>query len=132
MSKKISEVFDVAPVINMTPAVIDDGDKSVSDDADEARLNIKKLVATGMSAIEHAFDVSVQSESPRAFEVLSTMMKTVADMNSQLLDIHDKKKKLNSKEPSAQQGANNVTNNAIFVGTTSDLNKIIMERLNGK
>lgn len=128
MSKKISEVFDVTPVPSALPVVLD---QSIGEDADEARKNVRSLVATGMKAIEHAFEVSVQSESPRAFEVLSTMMKTVADMNSQLLDIQEKKKKLNNSETQPQQNGS-VTNNAIFVGTTSDLNKLIMERLNGK
>jgi len=134
MSKKISEIFDVEPVrsdINLpqVSSEISPGDQGVLDDADLARSNIRQMLDVGNRALENAYEVAVQSESPRAYEVLSTMLKTMADMNSQLIDIHEKKKKALSKVETPTEGPKSVTNVA-FVGTTSDLNKLIMEKLN--
>lgn len=132
MSKKISEVFDVEPVLSdvKLPSVqseIAPGDDGVIEDAGLARENIRSMLDIGNRALENAYEVAVNSESPRAYEVLSSMLKTMADMNSQLLDIHEKKKKALTKTGTAQP--QNVTNNVAFVGTTADLNRIIMERL---
>jgi hypothetical protein len=134
MSKKISEVFDVEPVDNKPnlPTVSNDpSDNRIEDDAELARKNIRGMLDVGNRALENAFEVAVQSESPRAYEVLSNMLKTMADINGQLIDIHDKKKKAIGKtEEQPKQESGNVTNIA-FVGTTSELNKLIMEKLNG-
>lgn len=131
MSKKISEVFDVEPVSSdvRLPSTQDEITNSgdVSDDADLARKNIRSMLDVGNRALENAYEVAIQSESPRAYEVLSTMLKTMTDINGQLLDIHEKKKRvLASKELQSQT---NVTNNVAFVGTTAELNRIIMERI---
>lgn len=133
MSKKISEVFDVEPVktnIVSLPTVIDDKNASVSSDAELARSNIKGLLNLGNRAIESALEIAIQSETPRSYEVLATMLKTVSDMNSQLLDVHEKKRKILEKstdeEKKLQSG--NVTNVA-FIGTTAEMNALIMERI---
>ena len=133
MSKKISEVFDVEPVrsdvsLPIVSQEISPGDEGVIDDAELARKNIREMLDVGNRALENAYEVAVQSESPRAYEVLSTMLKTMSDMNSQLLDIHEKKKKALTK-PEQQTANTQVTNNVAFVGTTADLNKLIMDRL---
>lgn len=136
MSKKISEVFDIEPVPNQVsmPAIKEDANNAELDtDASTARENIRSMLDVGNRALENAYEVAVQSESPRAYEVLSTMLKTMADINSQLLDIHEKKRKITSKSSEEAGNASTVTNNNIaFVGTTADLNRIIMERLNAK
>jgi hypothetical protein len=132
MSKKISEVFDVEPVDNkpQLPVVsTDTQDLNVEDDADLARKNIRSMLDVGNRALENAYEVATQSESPRAYEVLSNMLKTMADINGQLLDVHDKRRKALGK-PSAEPQEAKTVNNIAFVGTTSELNKIIMERLN--
>lgn len=133
MSKKISEVFDVEPVKSTAislPTIVDDKNSSVTSDAELARSNIKGLLNLGNRAIESALEIAIQSETPRSYEVLATMLKTVSDMNSQLLDVHEKKRKILEKstdeEKKAQSG--NVTNVA-FIGTTSEMNAIIMERI---
>ena len=133
MSKKISEVFDVEPnksfiSLPSVPTDIMPGDLGVNEDADLARRNIRELLELGNRALENAYDVATQSESPRAYEVLSTMLKTISDMNTQLLDIHEKKKRILANKDE-KTTSNSVTNNVAFVGTTRDLNKLIMERL---
>jgi hypothetical protein len=131
MSKKISEVFDVEPVDNKPnlPSINhEDVNEDMESDASLARKNMRSMLDLGNRALENAFEVAVQSESPRAYEVLSTMLKTMADMNGQLIDIHDKKKKISGK-PEQKESSAPVTNIA-FVGTTTELNKLIMEKLN--
>ncbi len=129
MSKKISEVFDVEPVKTekvLMPARVEESDSGVSSDAELARANIKELVTLGNRAIENALEIAIQSESPRSYEVLATMLKTVSDMNSQLLDVHEKKRKILDKSGENSQAA---TTNIAFVGTTAEMNALIMERL---
>ena len=70
-----------------------------------------------------------EGESPRAYEVVSQLIKTVADANRDLLDIHKKMKDLNKENPNSktQQSAGSITNNAIYVGSTKDLQKLIKD-----
>ena len=133
MSKKISEIFDVEPVkshVSLLDVPLDPstGDQGVIEDAELARTNIREMLDLGNRALENAYEVAVQSESPRAYEVLSSMLKTMVDMNTQLLGIHEQKKRALALKDKTEQPAQ-VTNNVAFVGTTSDLNKLIMERL---
>ena len=133
MSKKISEVFDVEPVpmdrVTLPKIQEDDKDSNVSSDAELARTNIKGLLNLGNRAIESALEIAIQSETPRSYEVLATMLKTVSDMNSQLLDVHEKKRKILEKSPEKNIQTANVTNNVAFIGTTSEMNAIIMEKM---
>jgi ABC-type proline/glycine betaine transport system substrate-binding protein len=78
-------------------------------------------LVTGQNALYSALEVAKQSEHPRAYEVVGNLMKQLADVNQQLMDIHQQKAKLDGPKESAQK----VTNNAIFVGSTSELNKMI-------
>lgn len=128
MSKKISDVFDVEPVENSVslPASVPEDD-GVNNDSEFARQNIREMISVGNKALENAYEVATQSESPRAYEVLSNMLKTMADINGQLLDMHAKQRQITKKTEEKQQGS--VTNNVAFVGTTNELNQLIMERL---
>jgi len=72
--------------------------------------------------MELMIEVARESEHPRAFEVLSTMMKNMADVNDKLMDLNKKNKDINQKDEPKQLG--NTTNN-LFVGTTTDLQRLI-------
>jgi hypothetical protein len=128
MSKKISEVFDVEPVENSVslPSVVPDDD-GVNDDSEFARKNIREMISVGNRALENAYEVATQSESPRAYEVLSNMLKTMADINGQLLDMHEKQRRITKKTEDPKSAS--VTNNVAFIGTTNELNQLIMEKL---
>lgn len=128
MSKAISEVFDVEPYKRNQR---EDQEKvELEDDVDYVAKNIRKLIDIGMDSVENAAAVAEDSESPRAYEVVSTMIKNITDMNLQLMDMHSKKKELQRGETGQNVVPGSVTNNAFFVGTTKDLNDIIMKRLN--
>lgn len=110
-------------------------DDAILSDSEEdykfTRESVKKLIETSNVALEALSELANDSEHPRAFEVLAGLLKTTADMNSQLLTIHKDRKKMHTKPDTARtyQGENQtITNNAIFVGTTSDLQKYLDNR----
>lgn len=129
----LSEIFNMEPiekakteiVVAETGEIIESKEAKVESDYDRTRNNLHALLAQGQQALNHALEVAKQSEHPRAFEVVGNLMKQVADINTQLMDLHQQKQKLDGPKETAK----NVTNNAIFVGSTSELNKLI-EKMN--
>jgi hypothetical protein len=126
----LSEIFNMEPIEKVTgELVIDEStgeiletkEQKVESDYDKTRKNLLELLKKGETALNAALAVAQQSEHPRAFEVVGNLMKQVADINSQLMDLHQQKQKLDAPKEQAK----NVTNNAIFVGSTSELNKLI-------
>lgn len=89
-----------------------------------ARRTFRALIDKGNNAIEDLTDLAKQSESPRAYEVLSTLMKTVADTTKDLYDLQKKTKDLNKEDkfrPQEEQRIN--VEKAVFVGSTAELLK---------
>ena len=91
-------------------------------DLELARKNVKNIIEMGDDAVKEMVTIAKQSESPRAFEVVSTLMKTLLDANKDFVDISSKKKFAEETEP--QKNETNVTNNNLIV-STADLLKMI-------
>jgi hypothetical protein len=134
MDDKLSEVFDLEPIeyTQISPRMDDivptpkgTQEQYIENDFDHVRGNIKELLSTGRSALYDMIEVAKQSEHPRAYEVVGSLMKQLADMNQQLLDAHSQKQKLSGTEKKKEEPASQVTNNAIFVGSTNDLATMI-------
>jgi len=130
LDDSLSEIFDVAPmskteVITKDGEVIPESNDRIENDYDVTRNNLRELLSTGQAALTHALEVAKQSEHPRAFEVVGNLMKQLADVNQQLMDIHQQKAKLDAPKGVTKTGGDKVTNNAIFVGSTAELNKMI-------
>lgn len=126
--ESLSNIFDIEPMkqeVEVLPAVTEVSSTSnkIESDYDASRSNLHDLLRQGKEALEHALTVAKQSEHPRAFEVVGGLMKQLADMNQQLMDIHQQKKKL--EEPTKGTSKEVTHNNAIFVGSTADLSKMI-------
>lgn len=105
--------------------------KDSEEDYEFARSHIKKLIDTSDEAISTLHNLATDAEHPRAFEVLSTLIKTAADMNNQLLSLaKDRKKIVQETVPGVPStaGGSNITNNSIYVGTTADLQKFLKSR----
>jgi len=85
------------------------------------RKNMKELISTGEDAIDGIIKVATEGDAPRAYEVAAQMIKTVADVNKDLIDLHKKVKEINKEEVNI----NNTTNQSIYVGSTSDLQDLI-------
>ena len=100
---------------------------SANNDFEYARQVYHDILAKGSQAMDEMIGVATATEHPRAFEVLSTMMKTLADVNGNLLDLHKKKKDFDkSDEPAALPGA---TTNNVFFGSTADLQKLLIDQM---
>jgi hypothetical protein len=100
----------------------------VDTDASVVRSNLHELLQQGQDALQYAIDLAKQSDSPRAFEVVGTLMSNLAAMNMQLMDSHEKKAKIkaNAAGRSDNQQAHKVVNNSIvFSGSTAELNAML-------
>ena len=96
-------------------------------DYSEIRENLKDLIESGKVALDGIIKVASESDSPRAFEVVSQLMKTSVEANKELLDIHKQMKELEK-----ESGVKNVTNNAFFVGSTKELQELVQKQLPSK
>lgn len=105
-------------------------DAAVDYDYNRTRSNLHNLLNQGQEALMHALEVAKQSEHPRAFEVVGNLVKQLADVNHQLLDLTEKKQKLQSKKE--KESPQSITNNAIFVGSTTELNKMLNDMRGSK
>lgn len=117
-----AEIEEVNP-----PALIDNFEVQEENlrDIEKARKNIQQVMETGQDAMKEMLEIAKQSEHPRAFEVVSTLMKTVLDANKDFADMSSKKRfvreEINGPKEAAQT---NVTNNNLIV-STADLLKMI-------
>jgi hypothetical protein len=126
LNANLSEIFDVEPMKEVSkeqilPAVIEYADP-VNADADFARENIRELVTQGNQAVNELMLIARDGQHPRAFEVLSGLMKNLADMNKDLLEIQKRKKDLT---PKAESQNNLSIDKAVFVGSTAELVKML-------
>jgi alkanesulfonate monooxygenase SsuD/methylene tetrahydromethanopterin reductase-like flavin-dependent oxidoreductase (luciferase family) len=126
LNANLSEIFDVEPIkeepkVETLPAVIEYADP-VNADAEFARDNIRELVTQGNQAVNELMLIARDGQHPRAFEVLSGLMKNLADMNKDLLEIQKRKKDL---APKAEAQNNLNIDKAVFVGSTAQLVKML-------
>jgi len=98
----------------------------VSKDYDYTRGNLYSLIEKGQEAINGIMEVAGETASPRAYEVAGQLIKSVADSTDKLMDLQKKLKEIDEDSPKKQ---NTVTNNALFVGSTSELSKMIKDGL---
>ena len=99
---------------------------AVNNDFEFARRTYYDLLVKGSEALEEMMEVARATEHPRAFEVLSGMMKNVADVNGNLLDLHKKKKEYHKEDKPKE--IPQTTNNNLFVGSTSDLQRMLLSQ----
>ena len=96
----------------------------VNKDYDYTRGNLYSLIEKGQEAINGIMEVAGETASPRAYEVAGQLIKSVADTTDKLADLHKKVKDIED-DNSKTQG--NVTNNALFVGSTAELHKMLKD-----
>lgn len=115
---------------NNLPVVIEKkATTQVEADFDYARENMMEVINKGQEALFDLIDVARQSQHPRAYEVLATMMNTMVGASKDLLDLQAKKKKILEDDPSASP--QQVTNN-LFVGSTAELQKYLKQNKDGQ
>lgn len=137
---KLSQVFEIEPIPTPIMPVENQlvtssiNTAALDDDYETTRTNLHSLLTQGQDALFHALAVAKNSEHPRAFEVVGGLMKHVADINHQLLDLHKKRQSIEiaATGKGGNSSEKNVTNNAIFVGSTTDLSKMLNDLRKGK
>ena len=100
--------------------------ENVEKDYDYTRGNLYSLIEKGQEAINGIMEVAGETASPRAYEVAGQLIKSVADTTDKLADLHKKVKDIEEDNPKKQS---TVTNNALFVGSTSELSKMLKDGL---
>ena len=100
------------------------GNNDVRKDYEYTRANLYPLIEKGQEAINGIMEVAEEGASPRAYEVAGQLIKSVADTTDKLIDLQ---KKLKDVEEDTKKTTNNVTNNAVFVGSTSELQKMLKQ-----
>jgi hypothetical protein len=129
MSNELDKFLNIAASDNL-PAVIEKKmSTQVSADFEYARENMMEVINKGQEALFDLMDVAKQSQHPRAYEVLATMMSTMVGASKDLLDLQAKKKKIMEDDPSASP--QQVTNN-LFVGSTAELQKYLKQHKDGE
>ena len=102
--------------------------KNVTDDVDKdyeyTRANLYSLIEKGQESLNGIMELAGESASPRAYEVAGQIIKSVADTTDKLMELQKKLKEIDEDKGKTSQ----VTNNALFVGSTSDLSKILKEQ----
>jgi hypothetical protein len=130
LNEKLSEALDIEPiefevvdpVVQPTTEVVVSNTK-VDDDADFARSNIRSLIEKGNKAMDELLLVANASEHPRAYEVAAGLIKNLADLNKDLLEIQKRRKDLNPQEAASVKNVN--VDKAVFVGSTAELVKLL-------
>jgi hypothetical protein len=128
--EKLSEILDIAksekiilentenPLVKEVKIKRKD---QVRQDFDSARKNMKDLISKGFESLDGIMKVAEAGDSPRAYEVASILIKTISEVNTDLMNIH----KTTADALGTNKVVKNTTNNSIFVGSTRDLQNLI-------
>jgi hypothetical protein len=120
IESSIVEVEEDVTSIDIVPSQPDD----IKKDYEYTRANLYSLIEKGQEAINGIMDLASEGGSPRAYEVAGQLIKSVADTTDKLIDLQ---KKIKDVQENNTKISNNVTNNAVFVGSTSELSKILKQ-----
>lgn len=125
VNKNLAKLFSVPEGQSLsTPAKNTDGGtfdiNNFQKDYEAVQNNLKDLIKNGNVALESALKVATESDSPRAFEVVAILLKTMADLNGNVLDVHKKAKDTTQSKVEIKQ-----TNNSVFVGSTKELQNLL-------
>ncbi len=139
--KSMSEIFDVEPktqpiaTVTPTPIATVTGttdasklDQDLDKDYEESRKTLKELVRKGNDAIDHLMAIATDTEHPRAFEVVATLIKNTAEANEKLMVMQ---KSVRDMKNIKQKDSGVNVDKAIFVGSTAELNKLLKGKKDG-
>jgi|TARA_S200002703_G_scaffold2466_2_gene3848 hypothetical protein len=121
-NKKLNEVLDIDDTMKVLNPVEKTDDEEIDSEYEYTKQNLHHIIDRGSDALEEMLMIAKQTEQPRAFEVVSTLLKTLSDANKDLLELKNKQKTLKGEKNTPK----NVTN-ALFVGSTAELQKMIKE-----
>jgi hypothetical protein len=119
----MEEIFDIEVASEKAEIIPVEENQDADKDYEYTRGELYRLISKGQEAVEGALEVAQESGHPRAYEVAVNAMKQVSDMTDKLIDLQQKMKNLSKEE--SKKGPSTVTNNAIFLGSTADLQKML-------
>ena len=133
MKNNLDDAFNITPTeveVDETDVVVGvDREKpdrlskdDITKDYEYTRGNLYSIIEKGQEAINGILELAQDSEMPRAYEVAGQLIKSVSDATDKLMDLQKKVKDVNEDAP--QKGPNTV-NNALFVGSTAELAKLL-------
>tara|TARA_Y200000002_G_scaffold282197_1_gene236243 strand:- start:190 stop:606 length:417 start_codon:yes stop_codon:yes gene_type:complete len=127
---KLNETFEVeGEVISKEIKKVEPkklSEEDIQKDYEYTRGNLYSLIEKGQEALNGALELAQETDSPRAYEVTGQLIKSISDATDKLLDLQKKLKEVNTEEK--QKGPSTV-NNALFVGSTADLAKMLKNGL---
>jgi len=119
----IAKALDINPmVLPPTANIVKSPD--YKDDFEYARGNMINIIEKGSEALDGIMDVAGQSQHPRSYEVVATIIKTIADANKDLMELSKRRKELEQADPDS--GPKTINNN-LFVGSTAELQKLLKQ-----
>ena len=132
----MSEFESIDDALNVESSIVevDNAPKSIqkpeqktdiSKDYEYTRANLYSLIEKGQEAINGIMELAGEGGSPRAYEVAGQLIKSVADTTDKLIDLQKKLKDV--EEDVGNKGPSTVTNNAVFVGSTTELQKLLKQ-----
>ncbi len=117
---EVQQVNDTSSIKKHEKEVVNDAEK----DYKYARAQLYSLIEKGQETLNGVMELAGESASPRAYEVAGQVLKSTADITDKLADLQKKMKDLDEDKPNTP---NTVTNNAVFVGSTSELQKMLKQ-----
>jgi len=129
----IANALGVTPLLNSLSVkniITDAHNDSAKNDFETARANIHEVIQNGQEAMFKLGEIANSSQHPRAFEVLAKLMETMLQANKDLMELQSKIREINSADAPMNEHAKTINNN-LFVGSTSELQKMIENMKNG-
>lgn len=127
VNEKLNDILDIdsstGKIVTKSDPIVTEIATTTDDDYEYARNNLKGLIENGKEVMQNIIFVAKESESPRSYEVVGQLIKTLADTNKDLLELAKKSKEL-KQEKESKSGETNITN-ALFVGSTAELQKLL-------
>ena len=124
----MEEIFDIEVASEKAEIIPVEENQDADKDYEYTRGELYRLISKGQEAVEGALEVAQESGHPRAYEVAVAAMKHVADMTEKLQALHKNMKDLDEEK----KKVTNVTNNAMFVVSTTELQKMLKQMGGGK
>lgn len=131
LNKNLSEIFDVTPVTEEKKSTLpvlsvhydeSDAKQDLTDAYQQSKENLQGIIDQGKQAMEDILEIAKAGQHPRAFEVYGGLLKNMVDANKELLNIQ---KQIREMDSSKKETTNTTIDKAIFVGSTSELSKLL-------
>ena len=131
VDQKLSEALDIEynekEIQKTEQKAIKPYEPELNKDYRDVRSNLHHIIDSGQVAIDGILRVASEGESPRAYEVVSQLIKSVSEANKDLISLHKQMKDIKKEEVDSQQ-AHNITNNTLFVGSTKELQDMVKKQ----